>query len=63
MTKEDLQSSRVVASFEQVTLSNLVLLEALVELLIEKNLLTRDEIMERVKKLNAETRQLVRNNH
>lgn len=63
MTKDDLQSGRVVASFEQVALSNMVLLEAPIELLVEKDLVSRDEIVERVKKLKAETSQLVRNDH
>jgi len=58
--RQDAKSGRAAASFEEVALSNLVVVEALVELLVEKEVLNREEIVERVKKLRTETRQLLR---
>jgi len=46
--------SRVTASFEEIALSNMILVQALVELLAEKDILSGEEIKERVKKLKSE---------
>jgi hypothetical protein len=56
--KENSKSGRVTASFEEVALSSMVLAEALIQLLVEKGVLNRDEVMERVKKVKSETRQV-----
>jgi hypothetical protein len=53
--KEDSKSGRATATIEEVALSSMVLAEAVVQLLVEKGVLNRDEIMERVKKVNSET--------
>jgi hypothetical protein len=52
---EDLKTGRVTASIEKVALHNLVLVQTLVELLVEKGVLDGDEIKERLKKVMAET--------
>jgi hypothetical protein len=56
--KENSKSGRVTASLEEVALSSMVLAEALIQLLVEKGVLNRDEVMERVKKVKSETRQV-----
>jgi len=53
--KEDPKTSRVSMSIEKVALHNLVLVQTLVELLVERGLLDSDEIKERLKKVMAET--------
>lgn len=47
---------RQTVTFEQLRYSNLLTLNALVEVLTEKGLLTKPEILERIKKLQTETR-------
>ena len=49
------EHSKVTASLEEIAISNMILVEALVELLVEKDYLVPEEIKERVKKLRAET--------
>lgn len=51
----DLDGTRTTVSFEELAYSNMIVVEALVELLTEKGLLSRKEIKERVKKLKRET--------
>jgi len=53
---EDRKSGRSTASFEELAYSNMLIVQALVELLGEKGLLGSAEVMERVKKLRRETR-------
>jgi len=53
MQKDDSQTERVKVSFEELAYSNMIVVEALVELLTEKGLLDRSEITERVKKLKG----------
>ncbi len=53
--KEDPKTGRVSASFEELALYNMLLVESLVELLVEKGMLDGDEIRQRVKKLKSET--------
>ena len=45
---------RVVASFEEMALYNMVLVEALSELLIEKGVLDKGEVLERIEKVKNE---------
>ncbi len=46
---------RVSASIDELAVYNMLLVEAVVELLAEKGVLTGEEVKERVKKLKAET--------
>jgi len=46
---------RQTVTFEQLSYSNMLTLNALVELLTEKGVLTKPEILERIKKLQSET--------
>jgi hypothetical protein len=48
--------SRQAVRFEEITYSNMLTLNALVELLSEKGVLTKPEILQRVKKLQSETK-------
>ena len=50
---EDPETGRMKVSFEELAYSNMIVVEALVELLTEKGLLSRAEITERVKKLKG----------
>src|SRR5271168_1032872 len=52
---EDRKSGSSTASFEELAYSNMLIVQALVELLGEKGLLENAEVMERVKKLRRET--------
>jgi len=52
----DKPAKRLTTTFEQLSYSNMLQLEALVELLDEKGLLSKQEIVERVKKLQHETK-------
>lgn len=54
--QEDPQSGKLTVSFEELAYTNMIVVEALVELLTEKGLLSRLEIEERVKKLRQETK-------
>ena len=46
---------RVTASIDELAVYNMLLVEAVVELLAEKGVLTGEEVKERVKKLKAQT--------
>lgn len=50
----DAKTGRVTASFEEMALYNMVLVEALSELLIEKGVLDKREMLERVEKIKKE---------
>jgi hypothetical protein len=47
---------RQAVTFEHLSYSNMLTLNALVELLTEKGVLTKPEILERIKKLQSETK-------
>jgi len=47
---------RLTVTFEQLAYSNMLTLNALVELLTEKGVLSKPEILQRVKKLQSETK-------
>jgi hypothetical protein len=47
---------RKTVTFEELSYSNMLKLNALVELLTEKGVLTKPEILERIKKLQGETK-------
>lgn len=50
------QASHQTVTFEQLRYSNMLTLNALVELLTEKGVLSKSEILGRIKKLQSETR-------
>jgi len=52
--KEDPKTGRYTASSEETALYNMVLVEALSELLVEKGILDLGEILERVEKIKKE---------
>lgn len=47
---------RKTVTFDELSYSNMLKLNALVELLTEKGVLTKPEILERIKKLQGETK-------
>ena len=53
--QSDPESGRVTASFEEMAYYNMLLAEAIFELLAEKGILSGEEVLERVKKLKNET--------
>ena len=53
--QEDPKTGRTTVSFEELAYSDMLLVEGLVELLDEKGLLTKAEIMQRLKQLRART--------
>jgi len=53
--KEDPRTGRTTVSFEELAASTMLLQEALIQLLDEKGLVSKAEVMERLKQLRAET--------
>ena len=51
-----MEPQRQTVNFEELAYSNMLTLNALVELLTEKGVLSKAEILERVKKLQSETK-------
>lgn len=49
------RKGKVTASIEEIAHYNMLLTEALYELLADKGVVSKDEVMERVRKLKAET--------
>jgi hypothetical protein len=56
------EGNRQTVSFEELAYSNMLTLNALVELLAEKGLLSKQEVLERVKQLQAQTQLRKRHN-
>jgi len=54
--KQDNKTGKVTATVEEIATYNMVLTEAIFELLAEKGILTGAEVKERIVKLKAETR-------
>ncbi len=54
--QEDPKTGRVTVTIEELTYSNMFMVEALFELLAEKGILNGVEVKQRVKKLQAETK-------
>lgn len=52
----DKPAGKPTVTFEHLSYSNMLTLNALVELLTEKGVLTQAEILERIKKLQSETK-------
>jgi hypothetical protein len=51
----DSTPNRQTVSFDELAYSNMLTLNALVELLAEKGLVSKQEVLERVKRLEAQT--------
>jgi len=51
---EDPKTGRVTMSIEKIAIHNLVLVQTLLELLVERGVLDGDEVKERLKKVMAE---------
>jgi hypothetical protein len=51
----DTKEGKVTASFEEIATYNMLLTEAIYELLADKGILSKEEVVERVQKLKAET--------
>jgi hypothetical protein len=49
------KTGRTMVSFEEMAVSTMLLQEALIQLLDEKGLISKAEVMERLKQLQAET--------
>lgn len=54
--KEDPKSGRMTLSFEELAYSNMLVVEALIQLLVEKGVITRSEMETRVVRLKSETK-------
>jgi hypothetical protein len=54
--RSSLATSKTTASFEEITFSNMFVMEALVEQLGEKGLIDRERLTKRVRELTRETR-------
>jgi len=57
--KRDEKTGTVSASVDEVTVYNMLLVESLIELVVEKGILTNAEILQRLEKLKAETKVLL----
>ena len=52
---QNAKTGEVSASIEEIAVYNMLLSEALFELLADKGIVTRDEVTKRIKKLRSET--------
>lgn len=52
----DSNDERKAVSFEELAYSNMMLVQALVDVLAEKGILTQEELIERVQRLKEETK-------
>jgi len=52
--QEDLKAGQITASFKELVYSNMLMVEAVVELLVQKNVITGDEVIKTVKKLKEQ---------
>jgi len=52
--QEDLNAGQITASFKELVYSNMLMVAAVVELLVEKNVITGDEVIKTVKKLKEQ---------
>ena len=52
----DLKRGQVTASFEEIAIYNMLLTEAIFDLLAEKGVLTGEEVKQRIEKLKQETK-------
>ena len=52
--QEDLKAGQITASFKGLVYSKMLMVEAVVELLVKKNVTTGDEVIKTVKKLKEQ---------
>lgn len=52
-----------ITTHEQLTTYNMLMAEAIFELLVERGILTKEELLERVEKLRRVTHVITRNTH
>jgi len=52
--QEDLKAGQITASFKELVYSKMLMVEAVVELLVKKNVTTGDEVIKTVKKLKEQ---------
>ncbi len=52
--QEDLKAGQGGAAFKELVYSNMIMVEAVVELLVQKHVITGDEVIETVKKLREQ---------
>ena len=52
--QEDLKAGQITASFKELVYSKMLMVDAVVELLVEKNVITGDEVIKTVKKLKEQ---------
>lgn len=57
--KRDEKTGTATASVDEVAVYNMLLVESLIELVVEKGILTNAEILQRLEKLKAETKVLL----
>ncbi len=53
--EQDDKTGKVTATIQEIAYYNMYLTEAIFELLVEKGILTGEEVLERVKKLKSDT--------
>lgn len=53
--EQDRSTGRTTVSFEELVYSNSLMVEAVVEVLMDKGLVTRQELLERVKRIKEQT--------
>jgi hypothetical protein len=53
--KVDAKEGKVTASVEEIAQYNMILTEAIYELLADKGIISKEEVVERVRKLKSET--------
>lgn len=58
--QQDNKTGEVTSSIEEIALHNMLLSEALFEILADNGYVTRSEVTERIKKLKAETKVNIR---
>jgi len=56
MMGQNVKTGKVTATLQEISYSNMFLVEAIFELLAEGGILTGEEVLERIKKLKSETR-------
>jgi GMP synthase PP-ATPase subunit len=58
--EQDAKTGTVTSSVEEIAIYNMLLSEALYEILADKGILTRQEVTERIKKIKSETKLNIR---
>lgn len=61
MTERPMKSSEVV-NWEELIVSNMIQIEAIINVLERKNIASKDEILDEVKNINTEMQNKIKNN-